>query len=223
MESDNENIAQLDDESIVSELDENLTDDEAESDLDLDEEEDEDAISKAANTLHGDNIVDSEEEEDDNYLEKFDQSIRKSVVENYHPEALSVNQTEMINMAKVTRNERGIIIDDLHRTIPMMTKYEYTTILGQRAEQLNEGDVPLVKVPNGVMDGYLIAKMEMDQKRVPFIIKRPIPGGGFEYWHVEDLDIVHEPLYWETQIKHSINIFKLSFRRASFSSKYRET
>lgn len=194
MQSDDESVAskQDDDLSIVSEAEtgtESITDDEL--DLDL---EDEEAVNVHVKSSPGID-VDSEEEEDDDYLEKFDVSIRRSVVELYHPETKSVNQDEMLKMARVTRNDKGIIIDDLHRSIPMMTKYEYTSILGQRTQQLDEGDAPLVNVPNGVMDGYLIAQMELEQKRIPFIIKRPIPGSGFEYWHVEDLEIVHESLH----------------------------
>ena len=28
------------------------------------------------------------------------------------------------------------------------------------------------------------------QKKIPFIIKRPLPGGGVEYWRVPDLEII---------------------------------
>ena len=134
--------------------------------------------------------VDSEEEEDEDYLEKFDKDVRSNFIDMYHPEVKAINHEELKKMATVTRNEHGVIIDDLHRTNPMMTKYEYTSILGQRAEQIDRGDSPMVKVPNGVMDGYLIAQMELEQNKLPFIIKRPIPGSGFEYWHVQDLEIM---------------------------------
>lgn len=190
-------ISQQDDDvSIVSNAESNDEEDDDETLGDLSDAESDANNGQTTQKPEGDGYeYDSEEEEDDDYLEKFDETIRKSVIETYHPEAKSVNHEEMIKMAKVTRDERGIIVDDLHRTIPMMTKYEYTTILGQRAQQIDEGDTPLVRVPHGVMDGYLIAQMELEQKRIPFIIKRPIPGSGFEYWHVEDLEIVHEPLH----------------------------
>ena len=31
------------------------------------------------------------------------------------------------------------ICDELHKSIPLLTKYEYTNILGIRAKQINEG------------------------------------------------------------------------------------
>ena len=46
----------------------------------------------------------------------------------------------------------------------------------------------IVKVPEGVMDGYIIANLELEQKRLPFIIRRPIAGGGCEYWNLKDLE-----------------------------------
>ena len=165
------------------------------SEMDSDVEEDEKEATTGDIPASYSSDQDNELSEDEDELAKFDDTIRKGVIEMYHPEAKTVNQAEMLKMATVTRNERGIIVDDLHRSIPMMTKYEYSSILGERAQQIDKGDSPMIKVPPGVMDSYLIAQMELDQKRIPFIIKRPIPGNGFEYWHVEDLEIVHEPIH----------------------------
>ena len=91
-------------------------------------------------------------------------------------------------MTKVVRDEHGIIVDDLHKTIPYLTKYEKARILGQRAKQINAGATPFVKVPENVIDGYLIAELELQQKRIPFIIRRPLPNGGSEYWSLKDLE-----------------------------------
>jgi DNA-directed RNA polymerase I, II, and III subunit RPABC2 len=88
------------------------------------------------------------------------------------------------------RDEHQNIIDPLHRTVPFMTKYEFTRILGVRSKQLNEGAKPYIDVPNEIIDGYLIAQLELQQKKVPFIIRRPIPGGGNEFWKVSDLEIL---------------------------------
>jgi DNA-directed RNA polymerase I, II, and III subunit RPABC2 len=78
----------------------------------------------------------------------------------------------------------------LHRTVPFLTKYERTRIIGQRAKQINSGSKPFVNVPQHIIDGYIIAELELKQKKIPFIIKRPIPGGGSEYWNVKDLELI---------------------------------
>ena len=36
----------------------------------------------------------------------------------------------------------------------------------------------------------LIAVKELEQKKTPFIIRRPLPNGGSEYWRVQDLEIL---------------------------------
>ena len=133
---------------------------------------------------------DEEPEEDEHYLQKFDSEMRDNFILNYHPEARSHNYEEVKALARVTRDGRGIIVDPMHKTIPFLTKYEMTRVLGQRAKQLDSGAKAFVKVPLNVIDGYHIAKLELEQKKIPFIIKRPFPNGGIEYWHVYDLEIL---------------------------------
>jgi DNA-directed RNA polymerase I, II, and III subunit RPABC2 len=125
-----------------------------------------------------------------NDLQKFDQSINENYVVDYHPESVLQNYDEILSMIKVVRDKDGIIIDDLHRTIPYLTKYEKARILGQRAKQINSGAYPFVKVPENVIDGYLIAELELKEKRIPFIIRRPLPNGGSEYWNLKDLEVI---------------------------------
>ena len=134
---------------------------------------------------------DDEEYEDvfgEEYLQKFDKEINDNYIVNSHPECVSQNYDEILAMSKVVRDENGIIMDDLHRTIPYLTKFEKARILGQRAKQINSGASPFVKVPESVIDGYVIAEMELKEKRIPFIIRRPLPNGGSEYWSLKDLE-----------------------------------
>jgi DNA-directed RNA polymerase subunit K/omega len=136
-------------------------------------------------------FIEDDEEDDydgEQYLQKFNQSVNDNYILNYHPESVLQNYDEILSMTKVVRNSEGIIVDRLHRTIPYLTKYEKARILGQRAKQINSGAYPFVKVPENVIDGYIIAEMELKEKRIPFIIRRPIPNGGSEYWKVYDLE-----------------------------------
>ena len=133
---------------------------------------------------------DDDEEEDDDYLQKFDREMRDNYILEQHPESVNHNYDEIYNLAKVQRNKENIIIDDLHKTIPLLTKYEKTRILGQRAKQLNNGAKPLVKLDIPLIDGYLIALKELEEKMIPVIIRRPLPSGASEYWHLKDLEIL---------------------------------
>jgi len=143
---------------------------------------------------YDDDEDDDEEEEDDadevNYLQKFDNKMRDNFILEHHPEARTHNYEEVKALTRVSRDGRGIIIDPLHKTIPFLTKYEMTRVIGQRAKQLDSGAKAFVKVPLNVLDGYLIALLELEQKKLPFIIKRPFPNGGVEYWNVSDLELL---------------------------------
>ena len=134
---------------------------------------------------------DDEEDDDEDYLQKFDRDIKKNYIVDYHPECMIHNYEEISALTKVIRDKDNIIVDPLHRTIPYLTKYERARVLGQRAKQINLGARPFVKVPENIIDGNLVAEMELAQKRIPFILRRPLPGNsGSEYWNLKDLEII---------------------------------
>jgi DNA-directed RNA polymerase subunit K/omega len=109
-----------------------------------------------------------------------------------HPGSQYRNMDEIYASSVVTRNENNIIIDALHTAIPIMTKYEKARILGMRTKQLNKSKTvkPYVQVDRVTMDNGIIAEMELNHKKLPFIIERPMPGGGVEYWNVKDLEVI---------------------------------
>lgn len=81
-------------------------------------------------------------------------------------------------------------LDANHRSQPFLSVYEKTKILGFRANQLAQGARPYVVVPEHVTKVGDIARMELEQRRLPYIIKRPMPNGTFEYWRLSDLMIL---------------------------------
>jgi DNA-directed RNA polymerase I, II, and III subunit RPABC2 len=137
-----------------------------------------------------DNEEDEDDEEDENYLQKFDREITKNYITDQHPECAIHNYDEIAKLSFIVRDNDNIIVDPLHKTLPFLTKYEKARTLGQRAKQIECGATPLIKVPEGIIDAHIIAELELQQKRIPFIIRRPIPGGGSEYWNLKDLDII---------------------------------
>jgi len=188
-------------EASEDEFDSELEDEIDAEDLDL--EEDEDDVGSVSdineeeraklNIPHFDEIEDDEDEdedEDENYLQKFDENMRKNIIADYHPEMVAHNYSEIEVMSRVVRDENGVIIDPLHKTLPFVTRYEKARILGERAKQINAGAKPFVEIADNMIDGYLIALKEFDEKKIPFIVKRPIPGGGIEYWKFRDLEVL---------------------------------
>ena len=208
------------DEKEDEEDDDDLDDDEDDDDFDEDADENDvykDAkrvISKRSDGRGGEGDVmadddepeafhlgmesDSEYEDDDededptgaDYLEKFDDATKQNIIEDFHPELQQHNYHEIEAMTTIVRNAMGEIVDPLHRTIPFLTKYEKTRILGERAKQLNAGAKPFVEVKENILEGDLIALQELAEKKIPFIIKRPLNNGGCEYWKLRDLEIL---------------------------------
>lgn len=129
------------------------------------------------------------ESEDEEYYKKFESS-DTDYIKNFHPESLTGNSIEIEALTKIVRNANNVIIDENHKTNPFLSKYERTKILGQRTKQLNSGAKPFVSVPPNIIDNYLIAQMELTDKKIPVIIRRPLPNGKSEYWKLQDLELI---------------------------------
>ena len=170
---------------IIDEMDVDLSDNES---IDSDKEDFEES-----KNIEFDNEEDSDSDYDtdsDDEIKKLENSINKDILIDYHPEIKQINHNEVITLSKVVKDKYGIPIDPLHKTVPFLTKYERARILGLRAKQINSGSGVFVDVPSNIFDGYTIAQMELEQKKIPFIIKRPLPNGSSEFWHVSDLQLI---------------------------------
>lgn len=142
------------------------------------------------NTFEESDDDEDDDNDDENYLQKFSESLKTNVIEKHHPELMVHNHHEVEAMSRVVRDENGNIIDPLHKTMPFITKFEKARLLGERAKQINAGAQPMVKVDDDIIDGYLIALQEFDEKKIPMILCRPLPNGGCEYWKLQDLELI---------------------------------
>ncbi len=155
------------------------------------EDSDNDEVTNDSDELSDAEPVPKEVEESDGeeVLQKFTEKMRNDTILEFHPESISHNYDEVKSFAKISRDASGQIIDNRHKTNPILTKYEKTRILGQRAKQLETGSQTFINpYPAEVVDSYLLAQMEFDRGLIPFIIRRPLPGGKTEYWHLNDLE-----------------------------------
>lgn len=182
-----------------SEEENRMTEDETMEDSDASQDEEEPYASDASETTpsvaglpgaYDEDSDSSDETDDEEPLQKFDRDVITDYVSLYHPETKMHNDEEITSLSVVTRNQYGDVIDPLHNTIPILTKFEKAKILGIRSKQLDEGGESFVQVPPNVVSSYTIALMELKEKKIPFILRRPIPNGGSEYWKIADLEII---------------------------------
>jgi DNA-directed RNA polymerase I, II, and III subunit RPABC2 len=133
---------------------------------------------------------DDEDELNENYLQKLDNDVKQNIISDFHPELNTHSMEEVEASCTIIRDDKGVIVDPLHRTLPFVTRYEKARAIGERAKQINSGAKPFIEIDQSMIDGYLIALKEFEAKKIPFIIRRPLPNGTSEYWRLSDLEII---------------------------------
>lgn len=108
---------------------------------------------------------DLEANDSDEFLQKFGEGLKQDFIAANHQECLSKNMNEIKDFLDVIRDKDNIIIDNLHRTVPILTKYEKTRIIGIRLKQLNNGAEPYIKVAEDIIDNNYIAEKELKLKK----------------------------------------------------------
>jgi DNA-directed RNA polymerase I, II, and III subunit RPABC2 len=116
-------------------------------------------------------------------------SAKTQVLLDQHPE-IWPDYEESILEKLVIRDAYPPMKDVGHATYPFLTLYERTKVLSLRASQLAAGAQPFIDVPDYLTDVYEVAKAELEAKRLPYILKRPLPDGEYEYWRIADLMIL---------------------------------
>jgi len=116
-------------------------------------------------------------------------SAQTQVLLDQHPE-IHPDYEDAVQERLVLQGAYPPTTDSRHTTYPFLTLYERTKVLALRASQLAHGAPPFIEVPDYLTDVYEIAKAELDAKRLPFILKRPLPDGTYEYWRLADLMLI---------------------------------
>ena len=94
----------------------------------------------------------------------------------------------------VTREAIQESMKSERKTLPYYSKYEYTVMLATRTQQLSEGALPLTEL-DGLSQSdprFLehVAKREILQQKLPFLVHRRLPNGISEYWSATELSII---------------------------------
>ena len=73
---------------------------------------------------------------------------------------------------------------------PVLTKYEKAKIIGISAQQIQTGRKPALELPSYLTSPLEIAEYELQKKKTPFIIKRKLPNNKFEYFTIDQIEII---------------------------------
>ena len=71
------------------------------------------------------------------------------------------------------------------KTIPILTKFEKARIIGVRLQALAYGAAPCVDT-TGLKSIQEIVNKELIERKIPYIIRRNLPNGTYEYWKLEE-------------------------------------
>jgi DNA-directed RNA polymerase I, II, and III subunit RPABC2 len=116
-------------------------------------------------------------------VNKTDLIPRKQDNDMSHPEVKPVFRKEVSESIKQPRI-----------TQPFFTKYEYTTLVAMRAQQIAEGSRPLVELTgmkqSDPMFVWNVARKEIADRKLPYVIRRQLPNNTSEYWSVQELEIM---------------------------------
>ena len=87
----------------------------------------------------------------------------------------------------ITAPQNKKIPDEERISTPYLTKYERARILGARAMQISKNAPIFVDIDNNETDPLKIAEKELLERKIPFIIRRYLPDGSYEYWKISEL------------------------------------
>ena len=119
---------------------------------------------------------DEEQENDDNSETELDNEDEENFSIYGEMESYLESKKNMYTGEKITR--------------PVLTKFEYTRIIGERTAQLQQGAEPMIDLKNhNISHSREIAELELDQKKIPLIIRRFLPDGNHEDWRLSELII----------------------------------
>lgn len=119
---------------------------------------------------------DEEEEEDLDNIDDIEEDDSILNVANYHKfEIISKDKTyERLETKKRISN-------------PNMTVQELTKLIGIRSQQIACGMTPMVDIDPEIRDTKYIAIREIQQKKMPLIVRRYFPNNYYEDWRVDEL------------------------------------
>jgi DNA-directed RNA polymerase I, II, and III subunit RPABC2 len=157
--------------------------------IDFDEEQEPDVFEDNDDQAGGAEDPDGQDANDDNIVVSGDAS------------AAAASKDKVKNTVENEKDKR--VDNDKRTTTPYMTKYERARVLGTRALQIRwvrgytwryklwansgSGNAPVLIDVEGMTDPLQIAAKELQEKKIPLVVRRYLPDGYYEDWTCEEL------------------------------------
>jgi DNA-directed RNA polymerase subunit K/omega len=118
------------------------------------------------------------------YTEEYDENENEQE-EEYQEEEL--DETDFFSGEK----SKKVLIEK--KSLPILSKFEYSTLLGTRIKQLDEGARTSLSKEEltELKDHRSIAEKEIYLRKIPLLIQRQLPDGSIEEWKLSDFLIIH--------------------------------
>lgn len=115
--------------------------------------------------------------------------VTSSIPESVVTQSVQNNDAETLSVEYMDDYRNFMINYDpsKNKNAPELTKYELALIIGKRATQIAQGAIPLFDVPARMTKVDEIAEEELRQKKTPFIIRRDLGNGKYEFWKLKDM------------------------------------
>lgn len=125
---------------------------------------------------------------DDDFQDIDDAGIELEI-DNYEEDATE-ESSEILEIKEavettVKKNAKKIANSD-RSTRPVLTKYERVIVLSHRTRELDLGCKPYVSIDN-IRTTYEIALRELEERKIPYIIRRHLPNNYYEDWEIQEL------------------------------------
>lgn len=118
--------------------------------------------------------ADDFQDDDDNVEPQIDDNVETEE----NPDLIPENDAAVVDAKMVPLKER--------KTTKFLTKYEKARVLGTRALQISM-NAPVMVELQGETDPLRIAMKELEEGKIPIIIRRYLPDKSYEDWHVKEL------------------------------------
>ena len=173
-----------DEDDVIVNNDEEEDDEEDEEEDDEEDEEEDEEAKEAKRILKEQKavalakkkpaITPAIEAEDD---EEEHELMDEDYIQRVHPEAILPDSREL----RATLANKDIV----RKSRPILSKYEATSIVGMRAQQIAKGSTPFLDTDDS--DPIDIATKELRAKLIPVIVRRIMPDNTSEYWRLSEL------------------------------------